>query len=115
MIFRSESCLRRGSTTPGAHGEIRIHEFTPKGSLEYGQCTLYCTITIGPGGGIPYHPHINGMEYYSMLKGIAAYTEDGVEYVLYPGDTAKCCYGSSHGIENRGAHDIELIALMFEK
>lgn len=50
-----------------------------------------------------------------MIQGVATYTEDDVEYTLYPGDTAKCCYGSSHGIENKGEKDIQFIALMFKK
>ena len=115
MLNRAQDCVKRGSTTPGAHGEILIHEFVPQNALEQGQCTLYCTITIDPGGGIPYHPHINDKEYYSMLRGIAVYTEEGVEYTLYPGDTAKCCYGSSHGIENRSNEEIQFVAVMFKK
>lgn len=115
MIFRSEDCYERGSTTPGAHGDILIHEFTPKSELEFGQCTLFCTIKIGPGGGIPYHPHMEEMEYYSIIQGIATYTQDDVVYTLKAGDTAKCNYGSSHGIENKSDEDVLLVALMFKR
>lgn len=47
-----------------------------------------------------------------MIKGEAVFNDDGTEVTVRPGDICATGFGKRHGLENRSADPVELIALI---
>ncbi len=68
-------------------------------------------VTVPPGSAIPVHKHEVDEEIYFVLEGEGVLTTDGEEVQVGPGDLASCRSGSSHGLRNTKAAQIELIVV----
>lgn len=73
---------------------------------------LYTRMTIKPGRSVGYHEHINEREIYYIIKGSGIATDNGTESPINAGDVMVTGNGSSHGIENTGDIDMEVVALI---
>ncbi|MBR6467573.1 MAG: cupin domain-containing protein, partial [Desulfovibrio sp.] len=58
------------------------------------------------------HTHKGDFEVYYVLKGEAAYDDNGTMTTLKAGDVAVCQDGESHSVLNEGSGDFEFIALV---
>lgn len=98
-------------TMLGGKGEIKFIHLL-EGAEFQGKGRLFSRILIKPGCSIGYHQHKGDVEAYFVLKGEAAYYDNGEKTILKPGDVAFTDNMQSHSIENEGTEDVELIALI---
>lgn len=112
MIIRQEEQrtetrekMRSGNLTVG------IRHFLEQ-DQSAGAGRMFAVATIPPGGSIGPHKHEGDFEVYYILRGAAHVTDNGEPGVLHPGDCMLCRDGDSHSIENRGAGDLEFVALV---
>lgn len=68
--------------------------------------------TLNPGVSIGRHAHTGEGEAYIILDGEAVVEEDGVEYVLHPGDVEYCSDGHTHAIANRSDKPMSFLAII---
>ena len=78
----------------------------------YGTGRLFAISIIPPGGSINCHIHTGDFEIYYILKGTAKVVDNGIEDILYPGDSMFCREGDFHSIENPGNCDLEYVAII---
>ena len=73
---------------------------------------LFSKITLEPGCGIGYHEHSGERELFYILSGTAEYNDNGAVQTVHAGDVTICPSGTGHGIANRGAETVDLIAVV---
>jgi len=95
----------------GGNDTVRLVHFLEEAQA-YGTGRLFGISIIPPGGSIGYHKHTGDFEIYYILKGTAKVVDNGVEDILYPGDSMTCREGDSHSIENNGDCDLEYVAII---
>jgi quercetin dioxygenase-like cupin family protein len=95
----------------GGDGSVVIEHLLDAEHL-IGAGRLYAKITLAPGCSIGRHVHEGEAEAFYVLKGNAAYDDDGAATELAPGDVAYTADGGGHAIANNGAGDVELLALI---
>ena len=95
----------------GGQGKISMK---PLLSLEefHGKGRLLSHSVIYPGSSIGFHTHQGDVETYYILKGNGVVNDNGNLTPIGPGDVVYTGSGESHGIENNGTEDLELIAMI---
>ena len=73
---------------------------------------IFSHVVLKPGCGLGKHTHKGDFEVYYVLKGEAAYDDNGTMTTLKAGDVAVCQDGESHSVLNEGSSDFEFIALV---
>lgn len=111
MLTRSENCPRRDACVQNGKGLIHMKDLTDKKGL-YDHGRLFAHVVVDPGCSIGDHPHDHETEFYYIIKGEAVFNDNGREIVVHPGDICATGYGEVHGLENRSAEPVELIALI---
>lgn len=95
----------------GGNGTIHIKHVVDQDILcDKGR--LYAQITVEPGCAIGSHEHVNEKEIFYILSGQAQVTDNGVKRTLNPGDVLVTGHESSHAVENTGAVNLEMMALI---
>lgn len=79
-----------------------------------GNMRLYSMITLEPGCGIGEHQHDNETELFYFIEGNATVTDDGVEYVLEPGDVLSTANGHRHSVMNNGTDTLNFLACIIK-
>ena len=95
----------------GGKGEVKIMHLLEGGEFQ-GKGRLFALNTIKPGCSIGVHQHKGDVEAYFVVKGEATYYDNDEKTILRPGDLAFTDNMGSHGIENEGAEDVQVIALI---
>ena len=111
MIPRSDSCPRREKNAQHGSGTILLKDLAAQDQF-YGHTRLFTHIIVNPGCSIGYHTHQHETEFYYILSGEAAYSDNGTQTVLRAGDVSATGHGEGHGLENRSQSPVELIALI---
>ncbi len=95
----------------GGNGTIHIKHVVDQDILcDKGR--LYAQITVEPGCSIGSHEHVNEKEIFYILSGQAQVTDNGIKRTLNPGDVLVTGHESSHAVENTGAVNLEMMALI---
>ncbi len=99
----------------GGKGEIyKYAVLKPEEMMGHG--TLYNRVVLPPGSSIGYHTHVGNTEPYYILKGEGIFTgPDGERVRVTAGDVCLIACGQSHGIENAGADNLEMMALILNE
>lgn len=69
---------------------------------------------IPPSASFGMHKHKNNNEFYVVLSGEGVYHQDGEERIVKKGDIMMNAPFGTHGIENTGAGDMELLVFEVE-
>lgn len=70
-------------------------------------------VFLKPDGVVGMHRHEGNGEIWFFIRGEGVYTEDGISTDVCAGDVALCHTGSSHGLRNTGAEDLEYLAVKY--
>ena len=81
-------------------------------SEEVSKTRLFACNTMAPGVCLGAHTHTGEGEAYVILDGEAIVEEDGVEYILHPGDCEYCTDGHSHAISNRSDAPMTFLSIV---
>ena len=111
MYTLSENCPRADACVRNGNGLIHIKHLTDKEGL-YGHGRMFAHITVDPGCSIGYHDHQHETEFYYILKGQGLFNDNGEKKAVAAGDICATGFGEVHGLENTGAEDLEMMALI---
>lgn len=111
MYTRSENCPAKDVCVQNGTGLTHIKDLADKSAL-YDHGRLFAHVTLEPGRSIGYHTHEGETEFYYIIKGEGVFNDNGTEVTVYPGDICATGYGEGHGMENRSAEPMEMIALI---
>lgn len=93
-------------------GTVQLTHFITGPEELNGKGRLFSKITLNPGCSIGYHVHETDAELFYILKGTAEYNDAGVIRTVTAGDVTICPTGTGHGIANRSAEVVELVAVI---
>ena len=93
----------------GGEGTVKVVHYALQEQIG-GKCRLMAKLVLEPGCSIGEHTHENEEEIFYLLKGTAAYFDNGTWKELYEGDSAICLGGQTHSIANRTADTVEVLA-----
>mgnify|MGYP003287402999 FL=1 len=112
MIKRKEEIqIRTVKEAQGGKGEVYFHDWLTKEDA-YGHGRVFAKLVLPSGSSIGVHQHIGEFEAFYVLSGQATVTDGEQVVVLNPGDMNLCREGDFHGVENCGAKDLVLMALI---
>ncbi len=95
----------------GGNGTLTMHHILEAEEM-HGKGSLFARVILPPGASIGEHTHTGNFETFYILKGRAKLTDNGQILELGPGDGHLCDDGGSHALENIGAEDLELVAVI---
>ena len=95
----------------GGDGTVVVSSFVTAEELN-NKGRLFGKIVLKPGCGIGYHTHEKDSEFFYIIKGTAAYDDNGTKTTVYAGDVTVTPAGEGHAIKNESDEDVELIALI---
>ncbi len=96
----------------GGEGTVKLTDLIVSPDELAGKGRLFSRITLEPGCSIGYHVHEGERELFCFLAGTAEYNDNGTTRTMHAGDVAICPAGTGHGVANRGAETVELIAVI---
>ncbi|MBR2654226.1 MAG: cupin domain-containing protein [Lachnospiraceae bacterium] len=96
----------------GGDGTVILTHFITGPEELNGKGRLFSKITLNPGCSIGYHVHETDAELFYILRGTAEYNDAGVIRTVTAGDVTICPTGTGHGIANRSAEVVELVAVI---
>ena len=96
----------------GGKGRIIIEHLEKEGLPANGR--LFAKLTIAPGCSIGEHRHVGEAEMFYFLSGGGVVTDDGERITVSAGDVMTTYDGQSHGVENTGDVDLEMIAVIIK-
>ena len=105
MRFEDRQSLRGGIGNIGMTYLVEKEE-------SLGKMNICGILTVNPGCSIGVHPHGPDAELYYMLEGELVCTENGVETVLYAGDSMFVGDGNNHGVENKTDKPAKMLAVV---
>lgn len=95
----------------GGQGSVGIaHILEPK-ELK-GKGRMFARMTLKPGTSIGFHQHEGDFDVYYILRGEGVYNDNGTAIPVKAGDTGMVEDGGSHGLENTGSTDLEIISVV---
>jgi quercetin dioxygenase-like cupin family protein len=77
-----------------------------------GSIKMMAVMDILPGSSIGYHEHVDDMEMYLILDGVAKVNDDGVDDVVNPGDLFITERGQGHGLVNETDEHVTFLAII---
>ena len=95
----------------GGEGEVRMKKLLAPEEF-CGKGRLFAHNVILPGSSIGFHQHKGDFETYYILKGEGVINDNGVKFPVGPGDVVYTKNGESHGLENTGTENLEVLALV---
>ena len=95
----------------GGQGEVTMKHLLAADEF-CGKGRLFAHNVIFPGSSIGFHQHHGDFETYYILKGEGVVNDNGVKTPVKAGDVIYTRDSESHGLENNGTENIELIALV---
>ncbi|MBE6995131.1 MAG: cupin domain-containing protein [Ruminococcaceae bacterium] len=111
MYKRSENCPMKDICVQNGNGLTHIKELSDRAAM-YDHARMFAHVTLEPGRSIGYHIHEKETEFYYILKGEGVFNDNGTEVIVRPGDICATAHGEHHGMENRSAENLEMIALI---
>lgn len=103
--------MRKVQNAQGGEGEVCFYDWLlPEEAAGHGR--VFSKLVIPAGSSIGRHQHNGEFEAFYVLEGTATVTDGDSVMELYEGDMNLCRDGEFHGVENRGARDLVLIALI---
>ena len=111
MIRRSSDKTTAQKKMFDAPGEVIFNHILNAGEF-HDAGRIFSHVVLKPGCGLGKHAHKGDFEVYYVLKGEAAYDDNGTMTTLKAGDVAVCQDGESHSVLNEGSSDFEFIALV---
>ena len=113
-MVRREICTVSHELHGGKGDVYKYIVLKPEEMMGHG--TLYNRVVLPPGSSIGYHTHVGNMEPYYILKGEGIFTgPDGEKVRVTAGDVCLIACGQSHGIENAGTQDLEMMGLILNE
>jgi mannose-6-phosphate isomerase-like protein (cupin superfamily) len=91
-------------------GDIHITEFIDREEMI--NCRLLCEQVVPVGGSIGQHIHKYETEFYLIRKGFGKVIEQDGSHEVGPGDVVITGHGEMHSIENIGAEDLVMTAII---
>ena len=88
-------------------GILQLEEYLDKAKL-HGMGRRVGLMTIPPGCSIGKHTHHGEFEFYYVLSGEGAYSDDEQSYQIAPGDFTLCDAEHSHAVVNEGTEELRL-------
>ena len=111
MITFGKDCKTVETCIQGGKGVCRVKHLTDREGL-YGHGRMFAQVTIPVGCSIGDHPHTGETEFYYILKGQGLFNDNGEKKAVAAGDICATGFGEVHGLENTGAEDLEMMALI---
>ena len=111
MIRRSQDKATAQKKMFDAPGEVIFNQILNPGEF-HGTGRIFSHVVLKPGCGLGSHTHQGDFEIYYVLKGEAAYDDNGTMTTLKPGDVAICEDGETHSVLNEGDVDFEFVAVV---
>ena len=107
----AEMQMEKREKMRGGPGCVTLFQcFKPE---EFGAKIRLCTkLVIPPGSGIGLHEHSGEDELYYVLKGSGLLDEGSGKGPVSAGDAILTGKGASHSVENNGAGDLEILAII---
>lgn len=97
----------------GGKGQIQITHFLEVEKGEFNaKGRLFAKNVLKPGTSIGLHEHVGDSETYVILSGEGLVNDNGDQQVVKPGDVIITKNEEKHSIENIGAFDLEILALI---
>lgn len=93
----------------GGNGTVKITHALEKEEINC-PMRLCATLTLEPGASIGEHNHENEDEIFYIVSGTAKVMDNGVEKIVYTGDSVITGNGESHSIENIGIDTLVVFA-----
>lgn len=113
MIRSANDCkVEYREKMKGGDGTVKLTDLIVSPDELAGKGRLFSKITLAPGCSIGYHVHEGERELFYILSGTAEYNDGGTEKTVRAGDVTICPAGTGHGIANRGAETVELVAVI---
>ena len=103
--YKSEMRSEERPNMRGGNGTVKITHALEKEEIN-GPMRLCATLTLEPGASIGEHIH----EIFYIVSGTAKVVDNGVEKVVYAGDSIITGNGGSHSIENIGIDNLVVFA-----
>lgn len=111
MVRRKADAAREiRESMRGGKGQIIIEHLEREGLPTNGR--LFAKLTIAPGCSIGEHRHIGEAELFYFVSGSGVVIDDGERVNVSAGDAMTTGDGHSHGVENTGDVDLEMIAVI---
>ena len=79
-----------------------------------GQIKAFAVMDVPPGSSIGLHEHIDDMEVYFMLDGMAEVTDNGEDNYLKAGDILVTVQGETHSLKNKTDQNLTFFALILQ-
>jgi mannose-6-phosphate isomerase-like protein (cupin superfamily) len=95
----------------GGQGEVVLTRLLAMEQFQ-GKGRLFARNVIKPGSSIGWHSHKNDFEIYYILSGEGTVDDNGTKAVVKAGDIIYTDAGESHGLENTGTEDLEMLNLV---
>ena len=111
MMTFGKDCKTVETCIQGGKGVCRVKHLTDREGL-YGHGRMFAQVTIPVGCSIGDHPHTGETEFYYILKGQGLFNDNGEKKAVAAGDICTTGFGEVHGLENTGAEDLEMMALI---
>ena len=96
----------------GGKGVVAIERLLDEEQLD-GKCRMYAKITLEPHASIGYHVHEGESETFFILSGEGSFNDNQKKTLpVKPGDATYTGSRRGHGIENTGAAELVMMALI---
>ena len=66
-------------------------------------------LSVDPGQRLSYQVHSHRAEHWTVVRGTARVTLDGIPFTLHPGDTINIPVGGAHRVENPGDDEMVFV------
>ncbi|MDO4357146.1 MAG: cupin domain-containing protein [Clostridia bacterium] len=91
----------------GGNGPVEMTQLLPERPE---RLKMFNHVRLAPGSSIGFHGHEGETEIYYFLSGNGRVRDDDMFYNVKAGDAMCTTSGHSHGVENTGSEDMEIIA-----
>ncbi|MGI6192672.1 MAG: cupin domain-containing protein [Christensenellales bacterium] len=111
MVIKKENMPKEArSAWRGGEGAPVITHLCPENKPA--NWRFMALVDFKPGESIGEHAHNGETELYYILKGEATVIDNGVPVKVYAGDAIVTGNGASHSIQNTGAEDLSMLAVI---
>lgn len=97
----------------GGAGEITVRHYLKPEEIK-ARTRLCAELILPPGASIGPHDHVDEDEIYLIQKGQGLMTDGGKEFPVAAGDAILTGQGASHSIQNTGAGDLVVTAVIIK-
>lgn len=91
----------------GGNGTVELTQLLPERPK---RLKAFNHVRLAPGCSIGFHGHEGETEIYYFMSGSGRVRDDDTFYNVKAGDAMSTTSGHSHGVENTGNEDMEIIA-----